>query len=166
MARSIAKILKMKNPFMNMRRLMHTIWLWPPYLGAGISVKAINEDFTVMETQLKQRWWNLNYVGTHYGGSIYSMCDPFYMFIAVVNLGKDYIVWDKAFKMKYVKPGLGTLTARFEISKAQLAVLRQQAETGEKVVPWFTTEVLDEQGEVIAVLEKQLYIKKKDRALT
>ena len=38
---------------------------------------------------------NRNYVGTHFGGSLFAMTDPFYMLMMMRNLGPDYIVWDK-----------------------------------------------------------------------
>lgn len=56
-------------------------------------------------------------MGTHFGGSLYAMCDPFYMWILMENLGKDFIVWDKAATIRFKKPGTGTVNAEFEISK-------------------------------------------------
>src|SRR4051812_37955988 len=69
--------------------------LWPPFLGAGVKVTNISHDFSEVDVQMKLHKWNKNYVGTHYGGSIFSMTDPFFALIVIKNLGKDYIVWDK-----------------------------------------------------------------------
>ena len=74
-------------------------------------MKSANDDFTKIEAQMKMRWYNRNLVGTHFGGSLYSMCDPFYMFILMENLGKGYIVWDKAATIRFKKPGLTTVTS-------------------------------------------------------
>ena len=41
------------------------------------------------DVEMKLRIWNQNYVGTHYGGSLYSMADPFYMLMLMHNLGRD-----------------------------------------------------------------------------
>ena len=73
----------------SLKKNIRLINLYPPYLGSGISIKAVNEDFTKISVQLKMHWYNRNAVGTHFGGSLYSMCDPFYMFILMEHLGKD-----------------------------------------------------------------------------
>ena len=74
----------------HMRMLMN---IWAPFLGAGIRVKRLGPDWKEIDVEMKLRWWNANYVGTHYGGSLYSMTDPFFMLMLIENLGKDYIVW-------------------------------------------------------------------------
>ena len=99
---------------------MRKIKFYAPYLGAAISVKSANDDFTKIEAQMKMRWYNRNLVGTHFGGSLYSMCDPFYMFILMENLGKGYIVWDKAATIRFKKPGLTTVTSTFVTSANEI----------------------------------------------
>lgn len=76
-----------------------------PFVGAGIRVTKVTPDFRQMEVKMKLKWYNKNYVGTHYGGSIYSMTDPFYMLMLIQILGKDYFVWDKAAHFKAGKDG-------------------------------------------------------------
>ena len=70
--------------------------LYPPYWGTGIFVKKISPDFREIIVQMKMTWYNRNYVNTHFGGSLYSMTDPFFMLMLMQILGKEYIVWDKA----------------------------------------------------------------------
>jgi hypothetical protein len=53
-----------------MRTLMN---IWPPFLGAGIRVKRLQSDWREIDVEMKLRRWNSNYVGTHYGGSLYSI---------------------------------------------------------------------------------------------
>ena len=45
---------------------------------------------------------NRNYVGTQFGGSLYAMTDPFFMLMLMENLGRDYVVWDKAANIEFV----------------------------------------------------------------
>lgn len=132
---------------------------YPPYIGAGISLKSVNEDFTKITTQLKMRWYNRNAVGTHFGGSLFSMCDPFYMFILMENLGKDYIVWDKAAAIKFKKPGLKTVTATFEIPKEKIAEIKALVDKDGKGDFTFTTTVNNENGDVVAEVEKIIYVR-------
>ncbi len=80
-------------------------------------------------------WYNRNYVGTQFGGSLYSMVDPFYMLMLMENLGRDYIVWDKAASIDFISPGKGPVYAEFFIDEALLDEVRRQTEGGEKYLP-------------------------------
>jgi acyl-coenzyme A thioesterase PaaI-like protein len=142
------------------RRLLN---LWPPFLGAGVKVTHIADDWQTCDVQMKLRKWNKNYVGTHYGGSIFSMTDPFFAMIVIKNLGKDYIVWDKASEIKFKKPGKGTISAHFNISAEKLKELKDLADSNPKVEPTFIVEVKDEKGDVVAEVSKTLYIRRKDK---
>lgn len=137
--------------------------LWPPFLGAGIRVTRLDRDWRAIDVEMKLRFWNRNYVGTHYGGSLYSMADPFYMLMLIENLGRDYIVWDKTANVRFRRPGRSRVTAEFRISEEQLAAIREQLQTSEKVEPSFTVEVKDDNGDVIAMVEKVIQVRRKAR---
>ena len=141
--------------------LLKLMNFWPPYMGAGIRIKKMEPDFRFIEVEMKLRFWNRNYVGTQFGGSTYSMVDPFFMLMLIENLGRDYIVWDKAATIRFKKPGTGVVRARFHISDTKLDEIRAEAETAWKVEPTFTVEVKNEQGEVVAEVDKLLYVRKK-----
>jgi hypothetical protein len=142
-------------------QLRRRINLWPPFLGMGIRIKRIAPDMKGVDVEMKLRWWNANYVGTHFGGSLYTMTDPFYMLMLMANLGRDYIVWDKAATIRYRKPGKGTVHAEFRLTDAQLDDIRDKLNTLPKYERTFTIEVKDEQGTVIAEVEKLLHVRKK-----
>ncbi len=135
--------------------------LWPPFLGAGIRVKTLSPDFRLIEVEMGLRFWNRNYVGTHFGGSLYSMTDPFFMLMLIENLGRDYIVWDKSSSIQYKRPGRGTVRARFELSEEQILTIKQAADDNPKTEHELQVEVTDEFGQVIAKVSKLLHIKKK-----
>jgi len=146
----------------NSHALRRWINLWPPFLGAGISVKHIASDMKAIDVEMKLRWWNANYVGTHFGGSLFAMTDPFYMLMLMANLGREYIVWDKAASIRYRKPGRGTVRAEFRLSDSQIGDVREKLKTLSKYEPVFTIEVKDGAGVVIAEVEKVLHVRKKD----
>ncbi len=135
--------------------------LWPPLLGAGIRVTRIAPDWREVDVEMKLRWWNRNYVGTHYGGSLYSLADPFFMVMLIENLGNDYIVWDKAATIRFKKPGRGTVFASFRLSEDQISEIRQALTTREKIERVFTVEVKDASGTIIAEVEKLLHVRRK-----
>lgn len=143
-------------------RLRRWINLWPPFLGAGIRIVHIAPDMKSVDAEMKLRWWNANYVGTHFGGSLFAMCDPFYMLMLMANLGGDYIVWDKAASIRYRKPGRGTVRAEFRLTDAAIDDVREKLKALPKYEPMFRVEVKDEQGTVIAEVEKVLHVRRKD----
>ena len=148
------------------RYLRWLINLWPPFLGAGIRVKRLQSDWRAIDVEMKMHFWNANYVGTHYGGSLYSLTDPFYMIMLMENLGRDYIVWDKSASIRFRRPGRGTMTANFRLSPQQIEEIRRQLETEDKVEPSFTVQVKDEGGEIVAEVQKLLQVRKKARLRT
>lgn len=135
--------------------------LWPPFLFSGIRVCEIAPDYRHARVELRMRPWNRNYVGTHFGGSLFSMTDPFWMLLTLNALGRDYIVWDKAGAIEFVKPGRGTVHAEFTLDEQMLQELREATAGGEKTLRWFDTDVIDGAGDVVARVRKQLYVRRK-----
>ena len=135
--------------------------LWPPFLFTGIRVTDIGADWRSARVELRLRPWNRNYVGTQFGGSLFAMTDPFWMLLALHALPRDYIVWDKAGEIEFVKPGRSTVHAQFRLDDATLAEMTAAAAGGDKVLRWFETDVIDRDGEVVARVRKQLYLRRK-----
>ncbi len=134
---------------------------WPPFWGAGIRVKSFHPDLSYVEVEMKLRFWNQNYVGTQFGGSLYSMTDPFYMLMLIKNLGKEYVVWDKSAKIRYLKPACTHVFAEFKLDKPTLQLIKQEADNQSKSEPKFTIQIKDLDNEVIAEIEKTLHIRRK-----
>ena len=143
------------------RTLRHVLNLWPPFLFTGIHVAAIGDDYRSARVELRMRPWNRNYVGTHFGGSLFAMTDPFWMLMVLHALGDGYIVWDKAATIDFEKPGRGLVHAEFALDDATLDELRTAAAGGDKVLRWFDTPVRDASGDVVATVRKQLYVRRK-----
>lgn len=131
--------------------------LWPPLLGAGIRVKHIAEDFRSLTVEMRLTRLNRNYVGVHFGGSLFAMTDPFYMILLRQALGRDYIVWDKAASIRFKRPGISSVSANFTLTAARLAEIRTALDRDGVCEPVFTVEVIDPEGNVIAAVERTLY---------
>ena len=136
---------------------------WPPYLSCGISVKEFDLDKGYVVSQMKISKWNKNVYGTMYGGSLYSMCDPFYVFIIAHKIGRDYYIWDIESNIKFLKATAETVTAKFEISEEEVQSIKARADKGEKVTPVFRTQIIDSKGLVVADVTKTVYVKAKRR---
>jgi len=143
-------------------RLLKWINWYPPFLGMNIRVVYTAPDFQTIRVQSKLARRNLNAVGTHFGGTLYAMCDPWFMLILMHALGDEYIVWDKAAHIQFLRPGRGTVTATFYIPPERVAEIRAAADRGEKIEPTLTVDVVDEQNETVARVENVLYVRKKN----
>ena len=135
--------------------------IWPPFFGAGIKILTLSKDYRYAMVRLRMGIFNRNIVGVHFGGSLFAMTDPFFMIMVQQNLGKEYVVWDRAAKIDFIKPGRGNVHAEFSISEQQLEDLKSAAQNGAKVLRDFTVEVKDGSGEVVAIIIKTLYVRQK-----
>lgn len=143
------------------RRLLN---LWPPFLFNSIRLQTLSDDWSEARVVLRLRPWNRNYVRTQFGGNLFAMTDPFWMLLAMHQLGSDYLVWDKAGAIDFVAPGREDVYAHFKLEPSVVEELRQAAAGGGKVLRWFETEVTTASGEVVARVRKQLYVRLKPRA--
>ncbi len=149
---------------MNLRQrlLEKFINIYPPFIGAGIRSRSIDERTVDVEMHLTA--FNRNLVGVHFGGSLYAMCDPWFMLILMRLLGPDYIVWDKAASIQFRRPGQGKVKAHFHIPTERVEQIRLDADREGKIEPIFSVDVLDEDGRIVAQVEKLLYVRRKSAA--
>ncbi len=139
--------------------------IYPPYLGAGIRVVELSKDRRYLKVLMRLQFYNRNYVGTQFGGSIYSMTDPHYMYLLMNNLGSDYIVWDKGAHIDFLRPGKTDLIAEFRIDEELLKSIREKTQSGEKYIFDLPAQVCDRNGALIATMTKTLYVRKKVRCI-
>lgn len=156
--------MELRNKARRARLLRLGLNLYPPYLGAGVRVRHISADFREVRVKMGLSLFNRNYVGTQFGGSLYSMTDPFFMLMLMENLGRDYIVWDKAANIEFVSPGKGPVYADFRIDQQLLDDIREQTAGGAKYLPRLHAEVRDGEGTLVARVQKTLYVRLKPRA--
>lgn len=144
-------------------RFLRLMQIYPPFLGAGVRVRRADPDLSRVEVEMRLTPWNRNFVGTHFGGSLYSMCDPFFMLMLMTRLGPGYLVWDRSASIEFVRPGRGTVAATFELPDARVEEIRREAERSEKVFPRFQVTVIGHDGLPVARIEKVLYVRRKQQ---
>ena len=134
---------------------------YPPYLGAGVKVTYISDDYRELHVQMKLKRFTKNIVGTHFGGSLYAMIDPHFMLMLIQILGNGFIVWDQAATIQFIKASKLPVSAKFNISQEQLDAIYQQTEGGQKYLPEFSVDIIDSAGTLVAQAKKTLYIRQK-----
>ena len=105
----------------------------------------------------------MNYVGTHFGGDLFAMTDPFYMLMLMHVLGSDYLIWDKSANIQFLKPERGTVHVLFRLNHEQINEVREKTASGEKFEPTWRVNIVDESGEIIAIVDKMIYIRCKPK---
>jgi len=145
------------------RRLAIGMSLWAPNFFSGIRVRRFSDDWTRATVELHVNLFTRNYVKTAFGGSMSAMTDPYYFMLVMHQLGRDYVVWDTRGEIELLKPGRGVLTARFHVSPERVEQIRAKAEGGKKVLEWFETEITDREGDVVAKVRREVYVREKKR---
>jgi acyl-coenzyme A thioesterase PaaI-like protein len=143
------------------RLKMRFINFYPPLLGAGIRSRLV--DPYTYRVEMKLTAFNNGLFDCHFGGSLYAMCDPWFALILIAHLGTDFIVWDKAASIQFIRPGRSNVSAIFNIPPARVAEIRKAADANQKTEPTFVVDILDNQAQVVAHVEKLVYVRKKNR---
>lgn len=152
---------------MKASRLRFGMNLWPPFLFAGIRVLEIAPDYRYARVRMRLRPWNRNFFGTHFGGSLFAMTDPFWTLLLFHQVGRDHVVWDQAGEIEFVAPGRGTVYAEFRLTDEHVEQVLSETGSGEKSLTWFDTDVVGQDGTVVAKVRKQVYARRKrDKQLT
>lgn len=139
-----------------------SFYLFGCYRGTGGKLKYIAEDWSEVRLELPLSWRTRNYVGTIFGGSIYSAVDPIYMLMLIRRLGPEFVVWDKSASIQFKKPGKETLRAQFVVSDEELAAIRAALQIQRSVDRIYTIELKDGAGNVCTTVEKIIYIRRRD----
>lgn len=146
------------------RRLKLALNLYPPYRFAGVRVTAISPDWRELHVSMKLRWFNRNFVGTHFGGSLYSMVDPHLMLLLIQVLGREYVVWDKSAEIRFHKPGRGRVYSVVRITGEDIERIRRETEGGGAYRPRFELTILDEEGDLVATVTKILHVRRRQHS--
>ncbi|WP_025651499.1 MULTISPECIES: DUF4442 domain-containing protein [Psychrobacter] len=132
---------------------------YAPYVGAGIKIEHINLDQGLCVVSMGLNALNKNIVGTQFGGSLYSMVDPFYMLMLMHQLGSSYVVWDKSSHIDFVAPGNSKVITRMKIPSTELITIQELAKDGDAVFRDYQADIFDDQQKLIATVTKTIYIR-------
>lgn len=145
------------------RQLKFLLNLFPPYVGSGIHLRYVAGDGSRVVTTHRPRVINANLVGSAFGGTIQTMTDGFYLYMGLVRLGDDYHVWDAESHVTYRKPGRGRIVADMRTDDGTFELIRERTADGEKYLHWFTTDITDSSGDVVATVRSRVYFRRKKR---
>lgn len=140
-----------------------TLMNWyPMYFGTGGKILFWTHDSSEVQLKLRLTLWTYNYVGTIFGGSMFSASDPFYMVMLFRSLGSSFVVWDKSASIKFKKPARSTLYAKLEISRQVLEEIKTRVKEHGHTTHDFTIHWMDKSGVVYAEVQRHCYIADKE----
>lgn len=137
--------------------------LFPAYWCTGARITYLADDFREVHVELPLTLRTRNYVGTIFGGSMYGAVDPVYMLMLIRNLGSGFEVWDKAARIRFLRPGRETLHATFRLEEEELREIRETLERVPKVDRTYHVQLVDGDGTPHAEVEKVVHVRRKDR---
>ena len=140
-----------------------SFYIFGCYRGTGGRLRYIAEDWSEVRLDLHLTWRTRNYVGTIFGGSIYSAVDPMFMLMLIRRLGPDFLVWDKSATIQFKKPGRETLHARFLVGDDELEAVRSALESQRSIDRTYVFDLVDDSGTVCATVEKIIYIRLREQ---
>lgn len=143
------------------RRFVRLLRFYPPFVGAGVRVTDGSADASQVTVEMPLTPLNRNFVGTQFGGSLYAMCDPFFMLMLMERLGPGFVVWDKEARIEFLRPGRGKVRATFHLSAERVEQIRREANGSARALPEFEVTVVGEDGEPVARVHKTLYVRAK-----
>lgn len=149
--------------FSNPKLFRRLVNLWPPLWGSGVSVREVSDDWMYAQVRLGLRFYNRNFVGTQFGGSLFSMTDMMYMLMLLHHIGRDHWVWDKSADINFIKPGRGPVYAEFRLDQARIDKIVAAAAAKEKHFEPFEVDIKDGQGELVAKVGRLIYVRQKTK---
>jgi acyl-coenzyme A thioesterase PaaI-like protein len=131
---------------------------YPMFFGTGGKILFWSGDWREVHLRLRRNIWTYNYVGTIFGGSLFSAADPFYMLMLYHVLGRDFVVWDKAASIRFRRPGRSTLYARYELTNELTDGIRADVAINGQTERVLAIDWVDAEGVVHAQIERTVYV--------
>jgi acyl-coenzyme A thioesterase PaaI-like protein len=135
--------------------------LYPAIRGTGGWLRFLSGDWHEAHLSLRLNLRTYNYKGTIFGGAMFAAGDPLYMLMLIKIMGEEYVIWDKAASIRFLRPAKTRLRARFLLSPEAIAALKADIEREQEIDRTFSFEYVDAEGTVYARSERTIYLAKK-----
>ncbi|MGJ4746222.1 PaaI family thioesterase [Leptospira sp. SA-E8] len=133
---------------------------WPVYHRLGPRFEFVSEDLLKLKVRFPFNNQTKGYNGLHFGGAIYAFVDPLYVYSISENLGPEYLVLDTKAEIDFLKASNQDLIVETEVSPEEIRSIQEECRTKKKTTRIYFIEVLDPDGQKIAIVKKTIYIRK------
>lgn len=98
----------------------------PMYRRSTGKIIEVSEDLLEAKVKIPISYKNKNYVGSIFGGSLFSATDPVFMIQLMNILGSDYVVWDKSAEIKFKRPAKENSYVDFIFAKEEIVKIKER----------------------------------------
>ena len=136
--------------------------LSPMYRRSTARITEVSADLHHVVVKLPISYRNRNYVGSIFGGSMFSAVDPVPMVQLMNLLGDGYVVWDKSAQIQFKVPAKEDLYADFSYSEEELNDIVANVNKHQETHIEKLTKLTDEtRSQVFCEVNKTIYIASK-----
>lgn len=133
--------------------------LSPMYRRSTGRILSVSSDLHEVKVKLPISYRNKNYVGSIFGGSLFSAVDPIPMVQLINILGNEYVVWDKSASIQFKAPAKEDVYADFQYTEEELAGIRGRVDRDRETEVRKVTLLTDKSGgRTFCEVEKTLYV--------
>ncbi|MDO5969162.1 DUF4442 domain-containing protein [Flavivirga aquimarina] len=156
MYKTLSKIFKV---FLTDAQIYKYGFNWSPmYRRSTGKIIEVSEDLMYVKIKIPLSFRNQNYVGSIFGGSLFSATDPIYMIQLMNILGDNYIVWDKEATIKYKRPAKEHVYAVFSFSFEEIENIKNQVAKNGELNLIKTSNITNKENIVFAEVTKTIYV--------
>jgi hypothetical protein len=131
---------------------------FPAYRASGARIIYIGSDWREVRVRLPLNRRTRNYVGTIFGGSMFSAVDPVYMVMLIKNLGPKFLIWDKDATIRFKRPAREQLFATFRLTPELIQGIVEETHGSDKVERDFDTDLVNGAGEIHATCRQRISV--------
>lgn len=135
----------------------------PMYRRSTGRIIEVSDDIQEVKIKIRLSYKNSNYVGSIFGGSLFSATDPVYMVQLINILGSEYVVWDKESTIKFKRPAKETVYANFQFTSEEIAKIKEDVAQKQEIDILKKLNITNKEGSVIiAEVSKTIYVADKN----
>ena len=98
----------------------------PMYKRSTGKLIEVSEDLLHVKVKIPISYKNKNYVGSIFGGSLFSATDPILMIQLMQILGNDFVVWDKNSNIQFKRPAKENVFANFDLTQDEIQSIKKR----------------------------------------
>lgn len=131
----------------------------PMYRRSTGRIFKVSDDLLSIKVRIKLSYKNSNYVGSIFGGSLFSATDPIFMIQLMNILDKNYVVWDKAASIKFKKPAKETCYIDFVFTNDEIVQIKNDVATKKEIDLIKNIQITNKDKSIVfAEVSKTIYV--------
>ena len=137
--------------------------LSPMYRRSTGRLTYVSDDMKKVDIKIPLSYKNRNYVGSVFGGSLFSATDPIYMIQLLNILDDNYVVWDKHASIRFRRPVKENAYVNFVITEEDLVNIKKDVAEQNEIDFKKVIQITNKQKDVVfAEVTKIIYVANKE----